>query len=263
MRNLHVFLVFSLLVFPAAVSAQTREESARAHFESGNRAFAESRWIDCAQEFEQSFAIVHASELLYNVGACYQRAAGALPDAVARPLLERALAAYQRYLRELPEASDAVTVRTVISDLTGRLARMPSEAAVAPEPEPQPDVAPTPEPPVEALPEPEEPVLTVPRGDYTFTIAAGALTLVSAAIAIGLGVHASDLYSNLSATCGQTVSGCSEAQISEISSFALGANIMYAVSGIALIGTGLSFAFEFTATEGTPTRAYLSVSGRF
>lgn len=262
MSNRCVFVLSLLLATLGAVSplsAQSASESARLHFESGTLAFNEARWLDCARDFEASFQGVFAPELLYNVGLCYQRASNAVPDAEAAPLLERSLAAYRRYLRELPDSEDAVRIQRESADLQARLTRIQEMQAQTPDPEP---IVQEPTPPP-APPVPELVFESVPRGQYPVTILAGALTLVSAVIAIGLGVHAQDLYNGLSATCGRTDAGCSMDSINEVSTFALASNIMYGVSGVFLAGTAIGFGLEFSATDSRPSRAYLSVSGSF
>ena len=105
--------------------------------------------------------------------------------------------------------------------------------------------------------------MTVARNEFPFTIVTGALTLVSTALAIGLGLHAQSLYSDLSSTCGQTPAGCNEARISEVGSFSLGANLMWVLSGLALVGTSVSFAIEFTATDTRPSLVALTVGRSF
>jgi hypothetical protein len=267
-----VILLFTFWNVTTPAVAQSSVEEARTYFNSGSAAFREARWLDCVHDFERSFSVMFSPELLYNIGLCYQRAAGALPDAEATPLLERALAAYQRYLREIPNASDADVVRSMTTDVQARLTRaVPVEPVVVELVEP---VAVEPvetahvevQPPVHVAVQPPAPVVTteeVPRGKFPITIAAGAVSIVSAAVAIGLGLHAQSLYSGLTSTCGQDALGCSEEQISEVKTFSVGANIMWAVAAVALAGTSIGFALEFTATETRPSRASVSVGGSF
>ena len=250
-------IVSALLLWatPLQAQAQTPEDEARALFATGSTAFEEARWLDCAHLFERSFMIAFRPALLYNVGLCYQRATGALSDADATPLLERAVAAYRRYLRELPDATNAERVQMSISDIQSRLDSM--AAAVVTE---------TPTPPVDVVSvevEPEAAPVTVARNEFPFTIVTGALTIISTAIAIGLGLHAQSIYSGLSSTCAQTPEGCAEARISEVGSYSLGANLMWVLSGLALVGTSISLAVEFTATDTRPSLVALTVGRSF
>ena len=245
-------IVSALLLWatPLQAQAQTPEDEARALFATGSTAFEEARWLDCALLFERSFMIAFRPALLYNVGLCYQRATGALSDADATPLLERAVAAYRRYLRELPDATNAERVQMSISDIQSRLDSMTPTI-----------VTETPTPEVEV--EPEAAPVTVARNEFPFTIVTGALTIISTAIAIGLGLHAQSIYSGLSSTCGQTPEGCAEARISEVGSYSLGANLMWVLSGLALVGTSISLAVEFTATDTRPSLVALTVGRSF
>lgn len=262
-----MILIFSAPLYAQAPSPELREQ-ARVRFDEGRTAFAESRWEDCAHSFEESFALIFAPELLYNAALCYQRAAESLPDTEARPLLERGLSAYQRYLREIPNASDADEVRRVVVDLQGRLLRMAPRVEIVTVPVPPPlpvsetEVASEEGDEVEPNPftlrEPERRA----RGDYTGTILSGVTAVVSFVAALGLGIHAQDLYGNLSRTCGQQMGGCSPTLIREVESFSLAANFLYGVAGVAVVGAGIAFGFEFTATV-EDTRGYASVSGRF
>ncbi len=255
----------------APVSAQipvaAPPATARTHFDSGTIAFNEARWSDCAADYERSFALSFAPGLLYNIGLCYHKLSVTLPDSEARDTIERAIAAYRRYLRESPNnprgqgrATDTDRVLSTILDLQTRLSRLSPAMATA---STETDATGPAVPQVEATaPDTGVSLRDVPRGRYPITIAGGALTLVSVAIAIGLGVHAQSLYADLQATCGQTKT-CTDAQVAEVKSYALGANLMWAVSGLALAGTTVGFILEFAATDAVPSRAALTVSGRF
>jgi hypothetical protein len=241
-----------LLVLCAPMSAQAQDvAAARTYFASASLAFDEARWIDCAHDFERSFQNSFAPVLLYNVGLCYQRAAGQAPDAEARPLLERALSAFQRYLREIPDADNADRVNIALLDIRARLARTveaPLEVT---------------ETPTEAAAPVATPVLTTPtvetqrRGRYPLTIVGGALTVVLTAVAIGLGAHVLSIQGD----CPDNV--CADTKLKdEGNAYRLATNVMLALSGLVLAGTAVGFYFEFTATEPV-SRAGLTLSGSF
>lgn len=243
-------------------------EEARAAFITGTEAFREGRWNECATSFERSFVLLFAPELLYNIGLCYQRAASSLPDAEAAPLLDRAVSAYRRYLREMPDAEDVEAVRVELDTILSRAGRIaPTEEVFVEVPEPVLEE----DPPVEVAP-PEEHVEVVeftsetrPRGEYYGTVVAGSIAALSGVIAIGLGVHAQGTYDTLRATCGRTVEGCAEDAISEVTTLSTATNAMLGVSGVALLGTAIGFSVEFTATETVrvPARVFISVRGNF
>jgi len=264
-------ILIPVLFWSTSLSAQTDPLSvARTNFNSGNLAFEQGRWIDCAHDFERSFAAIFAPELLYNVGVCYQRAASTLADVDAQPLLMRSLTAYQRYLREIPNSPESATVSSEISSLQTRLAQIEATQVREPESEPEVEVPELAIPDLEVTASPEEiqeadhlEVASL-RGEFPVTVLAISLSVVSTALAIGLGVHAQDTYTHLSATCGMTQEGCTESQIGEVSSFALGSNLLYGLAGLSLSGGSVAFGFEFTATStGSISQASIRVGGSF
>jgi len=275
MKSTATLLIFSIVVtciHASRATAQAPQDAARTHFDAGTLAFTDGRWLDCAHDFERSFQIVFAPELLYNIGLCYQRAGAALPDADARPLLERALAAYERYLRELPSAPDAASVRTTIGDVQSRLARVdePAPAPVVMEDVRGDQMAAPDEVEVSTpVPQRDEPPPIAPEREptrhrsFVVTIVGAVLTAISFATAIALGIHAGDLYATDRATCAMTAAGCSDEQISDVSTFASAATAMYVASGVLLAGTALGFALEWTSGSDAPSRAMLTVSGAF
>jgi tetratricopeptide (TPR) repeat protein len=80
----------------------SRDEEARARFEAGRLAYASSRYADALSEFEHAYELSGRPELLYNMGQCFDR-------------LRRdadAIETFERYLRELPAASNRIEVET-------------------------------------------------------------------------------------------------------------------------------------------------------
>lgn len=248
-----------LMLFPTTALAQTTEQvsSAREHFSRGEMAFRETRWTDCAVHFEASFQEIFAPELLYNIGLCYEHAAVASATAT---YADRALAAYSRYLRELPAAADVAEVRLRISNLQQFLERVRPAAEVAPVEIQLPALDPLP---------PEEyavgDVVVVgnrePERGFGFgwTLTAGALTLASFVAAIGLSAAAQEQFDELASTCGLEVLGCSREDVDGLSALVNGANIMYAVSGVFLAATGVALGVEFYLWV-TPEETHASLS---
>jgi hypothetical protein len=256
----HFLVPLVVLLLPASVFAQsgTGDGAARAYFESGRHAFEARQWSDCAHDFERSFEIMFAPELLYNIGLCYQHASSAASDAEATRLLERALTAYRRFVSELPDHPNAVRARQEILDLQARFSHIASEPETTSDVSPETAVDPATEGQL-----PEAATEQVPRGQYPVTITAGVLSLASAIVAIGLGVHAQDLYNGYLATCGGTPMGCASGAINDVNNYSIASNVMYGVAGAFFAVAGIGFAFEFTSTESRVTRASLTVSGRF
>lgn len=252
-----MFLFMVLLTFVPVASAQTppsREaiQQAQEHFNRAELAFRQERWLDCATHFEQSFTTIFAPELLYNVGLCYERAADTMGDADSIPYMERAVGAYTRYLRELPQAPDVAGIRVRLDDLRVLLTR--ARAAVAAEEAEEETVEETPLPePVLVEEDPSEDLVTediavvapVDRGfGFGWTVTGAAFTLASFVTAIGLSIGAQEQFNDLAATCGQTPAGCSPSDVESVTTLATGANAMYVVSGILLAATGVAFGLE-------------------
>jgi hypothetical protein len=248
MRSL-VF-VFVLFLLPCTALAQQATddasiEEARLHYEQGALAFRTSRWLDCAQHFERSFTLVFAPELLYNIGLCYQRAYDTTHDV---DNLHRGVAAFRRYLRELPNSDDRVDVQTRIGTMTSLLESLAPPPETQPEPEPEPEVAPEPEP--EVVPDPEPPVEEIPppppQGfQFVWTTSFGVATILSLVTTISLGAVADAQYHQLASGCGLTPSGCTPGEISNVDSLSLATNVMIGVTSALAVAAGVSFAFEF------------------
>lgn len=244
LRQMMIFVLIGTFV-PSLALAQDLDPTvaeAREHFSRGEMAYRQERWLDCATHFEASFQSVFAPELLYNIGLCYERASDTRDDIESIPYMERALSAYTRYLRELPNSADALSVSIRVEDLRILLARARSveidEAEEVEENIPPPEEAAPPE-----VTEPEESAavdLTVPelppldRGfGFGWTLTGAAFTVASFVVAVGLGLAASECYSNSSCTS------------SEGYALQSGANTLFLVSGTLLAATGVAFGLEF------------------
>ena len=90
-------LFVSLLTFSARfASAQTPDVEARRLFEAGRRAYDDGRYAVALRQFERAYALSQRPALLYNVGVA--------ADRLGRN--DRALAAFEQYLREVPAGED-------------------------------------------------------------------------------------------------------------------------------------------------------------
>ncbi len=267
------FLLALLVCVPGTVHAQSRAsqeqiQQAQEHFSRAELAFRQGRWLDCATHFEQSFTTVFAPELLYNIGLCYERAADTVGDADSIPYMQRAVDAYSRYLRELPQAEDAAAIRVRIADLRLLLdrARMAAadeaaeevEISAVEEAEEAPRDETTDEDGAITIP---EVVVSAPvdRGfGFGWTLTGGAFTLASFVTAVGLGVAAQLQFEELSSTCGQTATGCSPLDVEHIVTLATSANVMFVVSGVLLAATGVAFGLEFHLWS-TPAETHVNI----
>jgi tetratricopeptide (TPR) repeat protein len=134
LRPVALLLLFATLFAVAApAEAQRRRrqrprsqvEQARDLFEEGRRAFDAGNYEAALGSFRASYDLVGTPEILFNIGTC--------ADYLHRD--EEALAAFESYLAELPEAPDRVAVQARI-----RAIRAAIDARNAP-PEPVPTPA--------------------------------------------------------------------------------------------------------------------------
>lgn len=160
MRSIRLCTVLLLLAPAAARAADATAApapatpgtaAARAHYEQGTRLYDLGRYDEAAAEFQRTFELSGAPELLFNI---------AQSEALAKHY-ERALLSYRSYLRRLPDAPNRPYVERRIHEMQELAARKqaaraarapaPTPAAVAPPPA---TVAPTtrPAPPARAVP---------------------------------------------------------------------------------------------------------------
>lgn len=119
----------------------------------------------------------------------------------------------------------------------------PPPALPPPAPEPPPSVSPpsfTPSPTtvdLEAKATPAGSSASPVHAWIPWTLAG--VTVALAAGAIVYGASASSRYDSLNTSCGQTPTGCSSDQVQEVKSRALKANVLWALAGVAAVGTGV------------------------
>lgn len=106
-----------------AARAQTGDEDveiAKAHYKTGEAYYQRGRFTDAAREFEEAYRLSKRPALLYNMGKSYEGA--------GEPA--RALDAYERYLREVRDSPDRLTVQARVGALTGVVATVVVHASV-------------------------------------------------------------------------------------------------------------------------------------
>lgn len=96
----------------------SRDAEARGLFEAGRAAFSDGRFEDALEYFQRSYDLSHRGELLYNIGSAADRLQQE----------ERALTAFEEYLRELPEATNRREVEGRIRVLRQHMDREAAEA---------------------------------------------------------------------------------------------------------------------------------------
>lgn len=242
-----VVLVSSLALPVSPVAAQRASlDEARQFYQLGVVAYQRQEWASCADYFERSFIHAFAPELLFNIGRCYGNAGSETGNA---DQLRRAVAAYTRYLRELPTTSDRDEVQAEIARLRERLDSLEGESPTY-EVEAEPTTPTVEEPVVETAP--DVPVLTItetslstdpqPQGpNYLLTVSGGVTAGATFVAAIVLGVVGMNQYNTLMAQCAPD---CSDAAVQELSTIQDSANVLFTVTGGVALGTGVAFGLE-------------------
>ena len=277
------FIVFLLLflVTPCIVLAQeedapstTQVQRARELYQQGVEAYNSESWVTCAYYFEQSFTQVFAPNILYNIGLCYDRAAHVNPR---QSFLIRGVRAYSRYLVDASGTSEEdvqqVTARIeVLRSMRHRL--YPEESlpttpttpapAEGEETEEAPLSADAAAEPLETLPvvlsEPPSVSLDPPTSfNWTYTTVGAVATGVLGIVALSLGAAARSDYDALSSGCGETPEGCPQDEIARVNAMSMGANVLFVMSGVLLVGTGIAFVAEFVDRDGSPTVSSLGL----
>ena len=148
------------------LSADRRDEEARNLFHAGEVAFGDGRFESALDYFQRAYELSGRGAMLYNIASAADR-------------LRRdrdALEAFERYLREVPEAGNRAQVEARIAVLREAIARAESAEASA-------HVAP--EPTTETVP-PEEPASSSPAVGAWVLLAAGAAIAVGGGVSLGL-----------------------------------------------------------------------------
>jgi len=255
MRSLLVLLVVLGAGAPRVVLAQgldPDEEAARRHFDRGLSHYDAGEYEAALTEFDAVKKFRDSPALDYNIARCYDR-------------LERyqeAVAAYERYVTQKPDAPDAAATRERIATLRARLGTQP--------PKPTPTPTPTPTPPVAVPPTPTPAIATpaAPPVDegahkpsaarrYAAPIAIGAGALVVAAVGAGLlGSVKSDYDKALGPT------GCRPCSNDQIAPLEHRADAGYALLGVGgalvVVDVALIAVIATRAKKSSGTHASLS-----
>ncbi|WP_053234941.1 tetratricopeptide repeat protein [Sandaracinus amylolyticus] len=214
-------LIVALLVAPSVVRAQdddealpidppadaqppadtSRDEEARALFAAGRTAFEAGRFSDALSYFQRSYELSGRSMLLFNIGSAHDR---------MRQDVE-ALAAFEAYLRAVPNAPNAREVEARVEVLRRAIAQRepaPETTVEAPAPEPEIAIAPEVDPaPVAPQPAPER--AFAPIGSSIL----GGLALITGGVAVWSWVDANARYEGLETGCFAMRGACTDAEI--------------------------------------------------
>src|SRR5215467_8376872 len=105
-------LLLALMVASVArAQSPVETDLAKAHFETGLTYYGAGRYKESIREFLEAYRLSPRTELLYNIGRCYER----LDDP------GRASDAYARYLAQRPDAAERDEIERVMHALAPRV----------------------------------------------------------------------------------------------------------------------------------------------
>jgi len=164
-------------VAPPPTVAPGAEAEARALYTAGQAAFHEGRYENALEYLTRSYELSRRPALLFNLGTTYDRLRR---DA-------EALAAFQQYLRDVPDAENRLEVEARIAVLREAAARStPPPTVVEPDPVPDPQPPPTTPPPL--------PVTSTDAGPAPWiVVGVGGAAVIAGAVLMG--VAAADVAS--------------------------------------------------------------------
>jgi tetratricopeptide (TPR) repeat protein len=229
------------------LGAQSDDENARRHFESGAAYLQRSDYENALREFQAAYSLSKRPPLLLNIANVYERM-GKLQEAVD---------ALTKYLEEDPKSPERTTHETRIGNLKKRIEAMPPPAppaafpaaSSAPAPAPVVTTAPT------APPTPPSAPASAPNRAPAF-IAFG----VGGAAAIGAvvtGFVAKGKYDDADKQCKPT---CSDDRVSSIKSMALISDVLSGVA-VASIGVGAILFLTSGSSQETATGSKPAIAG--
>jgi hypothetical protein len=229
-------LCTALLGSVVPVGAQTDDENARIHFESGAAYLKQSDNENALREFQAAYALSKRPALLLNIANVYER--------MGKP--KEAVDALSKYLEEDPKTAERSTVESRIANLKKRAETAtppPATSASAAPAASAPVPAPTPPPPAEAPPP--------PAGAPKRTPAYIALGIGGAAAigAVVTGIVAKSKFNDAENSCKP---GCPDSTVKPIKSIALVSDVL---TGVAVVGVGVGAVLFFTAKPSTESAA--------
>jgi tetratricopeptide (TPR) repeat protein len=125
-----------LLTVTSSAFAQTSDEMARRHFESGVAYLQESDYDNALKAFDKAYALSKRPAILVNIATVHERQGN----------LEQAVETLEKYLEAEPTGEHAETVRLRITNLKKRIQEAPPKEPSSSEP-----------PPAQAQPSPASP----------------------------------------------------------------------------------------------------------
>jgi tetratricopeptide (TPR) repeat protein len=221
-------LVAAALLVPVVSGAQDKPageaeepqkidlEQAKVKYEEGKGHFKGGKYEEALAAFTEAYNLSNKPDLLFNLGVCSEKLGQN----------KKAIAYYELYLEENPEATDR-------EDVSKRL-----EALKASQEQPDEPVEPAEPEPTPAPPPPADDELIVEEDEETeifwpgLVIGLGGLVLATGTLTA---IMAYNSYGDLEDTCSPD---CSNDKVSKVESKALAADIQFAVGG-AVVAAGV------------------------
>ncbi len=231
-RKCGLLMLLGALMVTGRSHAGPAEDSAREHAKSATAAFNLGHYDDAVREYEAAYKLVPDPVLLFNLGQAH-RLAGRQ---------DQALAAYRSCLRTAPESAPyREQVKTRIREIEAQTTyRAAGQFAAAPpaytKPAPNPVLVSTP-----SLSQSTEPSVAPPTELRWLRWAAVGVTAALGAATVIAGLSTNGRYDDLKKSCGNTPAGCSDDQISSVTTRATTTNVLLGFTGVAAVGTGVIF----------------------
>ncbi len=220
----------ALLAGTVSLGAQSDDENARRHFESGAAYLQQSDNENALREFQAAYSLSKRPELLLNIANVYER--------MGRP--QEAVDTLNKYLDEDPKTPKRATIETRIANLKRRTPSAPPSTAPAPATSAAPKITASAAPTASSTPVTTAPPQQSARNRTPAYIAFG----VGGAAAIGAvvtGLVAQSKFNDAEKSCKPN---CSDGTVSSIESMALVSDIL---TGVAVAGVGVGAVLFFTA----------------
>jgi len=225
-----VGLCAALLGQVAPLGAQTDDENARRHFESGAAYLKQSDNDNALREFQAAYSLSKRPALLLNIANVYER--------MGKP--KEAVDSLTKYLEEEPKTAERGTVESRIANLKKRAESQtpPPAASSTPPPSASAMSAPPPPPTASAPLAPPPPPGSPKRGPAYIALGVGGAAAVGALIT---GIVANGKFKDAEKTCKP---GCSDDKVNSIKSMAIVSDVF---TGVAVVGVGVGAVLFFTA----------------
>jgi tetratricopeptide (TPR) repeat protein len=234
--TLAIGLCTAILGAYVPAGAQTDDENARIHYESGAAYLKQSDNENALREFQAAYSLSKRPALLLNIAVVYER--------MGKP--KEAVDALTKYLEEDPKAPDRVTIETRIANLKKRAdtqAAPPAASASAP---PATSVAPPPPPTASTVPSSPPPPPQPNRVPAYIAFGVGGAAAIGA---LATGLAANGKFNTAKTGCKPN---CPDSTVDPIKKLAVVSDVL---TGVAVVGVGVGAVLLFTAKPNVETTA--------